>query len=176
MRTALHGGTALKKTIAIIMLVCFALTLGACAKEEANIVTAGEDNTATGQKGDIMRTPQIDFVVSEVRALSKFADQRPITGDKFLDVLISITNTSDVDIEMHDVDFQLQWGAAGFADPMVAYDERMAPFDFTVAAGKTVEYHFIYSVSTQITQFKICYLHKPVADERPQLLYVEFSL
>ena len=166
----------LKKTITILMLLCFTFMLAACGGEEPNIVSAGEDNTATGQKGDVMRTPQIDFVVSEVRALSKFADQRPIDGDKYIDVLISITNTSDVDIEMHDVDFQLQWGAAGFADPMVAYDERMAPFDFAVAAGETVEYHFIYSVSAQITQFKICYLHKPVGEERPQLLYVEFSL
>lgn len=164
-----------KRFAAVLFVVSILLLLGGCGAEPT-IVMAGEDNTATGSKGDIMRTPQIDFVVENVRALSKFGGEAPVKGDMFVDVTISITNTSEADAELHDMDFQLQWGSSGFADPMVAFDDRMAPMDFTVGPGESVEYHFIYSVPKSITDFRICYLHKPVGEERPQLLYVEFTL
>ncbi|MFV0412780.1 MAG: hypothetical protein ACK5L3_05840, partial [Oscillospiraceae bacterium] len=94
----------------------------------------------------------------------------------FIDVLVEITNTGSAPLTLLDTDFQLQWGTAGFADPMVSFSDEMAPLTATLEAGATVQYHYLFSVSVNITNFKLCYLYGGDEAAKAEIFYVFFNL
>lgn len=166
-----------KKAISILVLTFLLFSLAGCAPNSDDSsrepISAGSNGIAQGEVGDTMRTPILDFTVTETKALSQYSKKDPMEGEKYVLAIVNITNTSGAAITLHDTDFQLQWGISGFADTMVPWDDRMAPMETTLEAGKTITYHYLYSVSTPVTQFKFCYLYE--GSDKNQIYYVDFT-
>ena len=166
------------KSFLCILLAMALLCLAACSGNAGSqiIVEPTEEGRAVGGMGDVMRTPILDFVVKEVEDHSKYSGQAAFNGEKFVEITIEITITSEEKQVVRDTDFQLQWGVSSFADPLAAWDEKMAPLESTLEAGESVEYHYIYTMSVNITTFSLCYYYDDPQAAVAQIFYVEFSL
>ena len=146
------------------------------------------DNTGvgTGTVDNIFRTGPLDFEVLSVQAVSSYAQIAPLEGDRFIDIHIALTNTTDSNLVLRDTDFQLQWGSGelgGFSDPMVALDNTMAPLEITLEAGKRIEYHYVFSTPKAVNKFSLCYLREreevsssAYAENPTAIFYVEFTV
>lgn len=165
-----------RRMVAFILVVCLTLPLAGCGKKQETIVLPNSQGIATGEKQNTMRTPLLDFSVLSVQTHTLYEKQTPTENEQFIDVLVEITNTGSAPLTLVDTDFQLQWGTSGFADPMVSFSDEMAPLEATLETGATVQYHYLFSVSVNITNFKLCYLYGGDEAVKAEIFYVLFNL
>lgn len=160
----------IKKLVSAALLVCMALALAAC--QSGTMVTAPPGGTATAAVGDIVRTGQLDIRAKGVQSVASYGSYAARAEEQLIDVTVTLHNISDADVTLYDTDFQLQWGADGFADPFVNTGGRtMAPLETVLAPGDKAEYHYVYPVLRQVTDFSLVYVEVGTEGETDDTIY-----
>lgn len=164
------------RKLSVVAVFILLLSLAACGKS-AQVITP-QDGVANGSVGDTLRTHALDVVVESATVVKEYAGLAPLNKEKFIDIVVTLTNTTGAPLTLLDTDFQLRWGLEGFADTMVAYDDTMAPLEMTLAAGETRSCHYLYSVPASATDFSFSFIDEPDADAvgNANIFYVAFNI
>lgn len=176
----------MKRWIALLMTAVLAVALVGCGApksggEGGNIIgrtSKDQDGYFEGKVGDTMRTEFFDFKVLSVEVVDQYAGFTPEEGNKLLDVQIQEKNTFGEDLPMFVYDFQLQWGEGDddFANPKEGVrDESLMPEEFTLAAKESKEYHVLFEVPQDITDFDLVYLEEFDDDSIGDFFAVKFQ-
>lgn len=166
---------SMKKTLAwICLILSFTLLLAGC--RGGNVVIMDATGIARGTLGDTFRAPPLDVRVISAKSVVSYGIYNQQEGQQLVDVVIRVTNGGGRNVMVYDTDFQLLWGAEGFADPLPAMqDKTLAPMETLLGRGETMEYHYVYPALRQATDFSIAFKAPSDSDESG-VFYAEFKV
>lgn len=146
-----------KRIAAIFLTATLAFSFASCSALEG--LTGGEkkDSKTQAAVGETLTTYFMDFTVQSVTVVDEFAGITPTEGNQLLDIVIESKNVFEDEIPMLRLDYVVLWGEDDYAEPFEAVDDTMAPEETMVAAGENVEYHYIYEVPSDVSDFSLAY-------------------
>jgi hypothetical protein len=125
----------------------------------AGVVKNLIEGNVTGELNKTYSTQWFDFTVKTIKTAYEYAGYDAGDGYKFVDVIVSETNTFDEPIPMGYWDFEL--AAEGLPEedtiPLEPLDETCMPEEFTLEVGETAEYHVLFTIPDEITEISFIY-------------------
>ena len=154
-----------KKLVACIAMVLTAcMMLSACGiGASVNNVVSAENGGAEGKIGTTFRTVFFDYSVDSVDYPSEYEGYTASEGMQLLDVVVTIKNTFGSTLPMFNDDFQIQWHDLGDGDDDYDFgiimddSSTVMPYEYSLANGKTCNYHIIYEVPAEATEFSVSF-------------------
>ena len=154
-----------KKLVACIAMVLTAcMMLSACGiGASVNNVVSAENGGAEGKIGTTFRTVFFDYSVDSVNYPSEYEGYTASEGMQLLDVVVTIKNTFGSTLPMFNDDFQIQWHDLGDGDDDYDFgiimddSSTVMPYEYSLANGKTCNYHIIYEVPAEAKEFSVSF-------------------
>lgn len=164
-----------KKRCCLFIVIIFALVAFSGCNNK--VILPADDGHATAEVGETLRSPQREITVVSAKTVKSYGPYTPLAGEQLVDVVIKTKNCSGNALLLDETDYQLQWGTQGFADPLLAaMDESLSPIGTSLENGKTVEYHYLFSVPDYTAVFQVCYFEQGVPDKPNILFRINFTL
>ncbi len=153
----------MKKFLAFFMVLTMAFSFAGCSESEDERPLIGrtseqEDGFYEGRIGDTFRTAFFEFTIKSAMVVDAYADYKAEEGMKLIDIVISEKNIFGDSLPMFNYDYQMQWGSEGFANGLLDLDEKIMPKEFTLGIDEEVEYHLVYEVPIDVSDFQLVYL------------------
>lgn len=167
----------MKKIYLCVASVCIsaALLFSGCS---GGTVKPNDTGIATGSIGQTFEATDRNFSVISAKKTESFGGYTPIDKEQLIEVVIKTTNTGKDAFSLSDVDYQLQWGDAGFTDALGIFDAEGTFLDSEILLekGKSAEYHYLFSVPDHTASYSLCYLDPSTESDTQSLFYCKFNI
>jgi uncharacterized protein YceK len=152
----------MKKLTAILLTLALMAALTGCGGvvgDTASAVKSFISGDVTGELNKTYSTQWFDFTIKTIKTAYEYAGYEAGDGYKFVDVVVSETNTFEEPIPMGYWDFEL--AAEGLPEedtvPLEPLDETCMPEEFVLKVGETEEYHVLFTIPDEITDISFIY-------------------
>lgn len=150
----------MRKRIFVLLAVLVVLV----AFSGCSLLDSFTGGSTEGGIGDTLKTEWFSFSVDSAETATEYAGYTPEDGNMLLDLVVTVTNTTDDEIEMYDADFYLDDPADTeyYVFSLDPIDDTMMPLAYPLAPDETVTYHLVFEVSADSEGFKLLYTEEGV--------------
>lgn len=172
----------MKKCLAFFMVLAMTFSFAGCSNSTQpqdpviGRTSEEEDGFYEGKIGDTFRTAFFEFTAKSATVVDTYADYTPAEGYKLIDIVVEEKNIFEEALPMFNYDFQIQWGSEGFANGLLDLDEKVMPEEFTLDLDAKAEYHLVYEVPNDVTEFQLVYLEVYEDDSEGDFFSVYFEV